>query len=98
MDKTPRRTIQDSVQVISYYEQIQQKRQEEEEQKTDIRLNILVDATPDATMRIIMDPIAGDYISGKGTGNIRTEFYNKGDVKMFGNYRIKEYINLVCRK
>lgn len=65
VDKTPRRTIQDSVQVISYYEQIQQKRQEEEEQKTDIRLNILVDATPDATMRIIMDPIAGDYISGK---------------------------------
>ena len=51
VDKTPRRTIQDSVQVISYYEQIQQKRQEEEEQKTDIRLNILVDATPDATMR-----------------------------------------------
>ena len=34
VDKTPRRTIQDSVQVISYYEQIQQKRQEEEEQKT----------------------------------------------------------------
>lgn len=48
VDKTPRRTIQDSIQVISYYEQIQQKRQAEEEQKTDIRLNILVDATPDA--------------------------------------------------
>ena len=91
VDKTPRRTIQDSVQIISYYDQIQQKRQAEtEEQKTDIRLNILVDATPDATMRIIMDPVAGDYISGKGTGNIRTEFYNKGDVKMFGNYRINQ--------
>ena len=76
VDKTPRRTIQDSIQIISYYEQLQQKRQEaEEEQKTDIRLNILVDATPDATMKIIMDPVAGDYISGKGTGNIRTEFY-----------------------
>ena len=91
VDKTPRRTIQDSVQIISYYDQIQQKRQAEtEEQKTDIRLNILVDATPDATMRIIMDPVAGDYITGKGTGNIRTEFYNKGDVRMFGNYRINQ--------
>ena len=91
VDKTPRRTIQDSIQIISYYEQLQQKRQEaEEEQKTDIRLNILVDATPDATMKIIMDPIAGDYISGKGTGNIRTEFYNKGDVKMFGSYQINQ--------
>ena len=91
VDKTPRRSIQDSIQIISYYEQLQQKRQEaEEEQKTDIRLNILVDATPDATMKIIMDPVAGDYISGKGTGNIRTEFYNKGDVKMFGSYQINQ--------
>ena len=91
VDKTPRRTIQDSIQIISYYEQLQQKRQEaEEEQKTDIRLNILVDATPDATMKIIMDPVAGDYISSKGTGNIRTEFYNKGDVKMFGSYQINQ--------
>lgn len=91
VDKTPRRTIQDSIQIISYYEQLQQKRQEaEEKQKTDIRLNILVDATPDATMKIIMDPVAGDYISGKGTGNIRTEFYNKGDVKMFGSYQINQ--------
>mgnify|MGYP000251236791 CR=1 FL=1 len=88
VDKTPRRTIQDSIQIISYYEQLQQKRQEA--QKTDIRLNILVDATPDATMKIIMDPVAGDYISGKGTGNIRTEFYNKGDVKMFGSYQINQ--------
>ena len=62
----------------------------EKESDTDIRLNLLIDATPDATMKIIMDPIAGDYISGKGTGNIRTEFYNKGDVKMFGSYRISQ--------
>lgn len=34
VDKTPRRTIQDSVQIISYYDQLQQKRQAEtEEQK-----------------------------------------------------------------
>lgn len=88
IDKTPRRTIQDSVNLESDYELAQ--KYEEKESDTDIRLNILVDATPDATMKIIMDPIAGDYISGKGTGNIRTEFYNKGDVKMFGNYRISQ--------
>ncbi len=93
VDKTPRRSIQDSIRVNSYFEQMQQKRQaDEEEHQTDIRLNILVDATPDATMKIIMDPIAGDYISAKGAGNIRTEFYNKGDVKMFGNYRISQGI------
>lgn len=90
VDKTPRRNMQDSI-LATEYERI---RQEEEAKKsqTDIRLNILVDATPDATMKIIMDPISGDYISGKGTGNLRTEFYNKGDVKMFGNYRISQGI------
>ena len=91
VDKTPRRTVQDSVQLVSYFEKAQQQYQEEEtEQETDIRLNILVDATPDASMRIIMDPIAGDYIHAKGNGNIRTEFYNKGDVRMFGNYNITQ--------
>lgn len=89
IDKTPRRAVQDSVR-LSDYEMAQKEIEEEEEGDTDIRLNLLIDATPDATMKIIMDPIAGDYISSRGTGNIRTEFFNKGDVKMFGNYRISQ--------
>ncbi|WP_294606116.1 translocation/assembly module TamB domain-containing protein [uncultured Bacteroides sp.] len=91
VDKTPRRAVLDSISLTSDYELAQQEIQQEEESHTDIRLNLLVEATPDATMRIVMDPIAGDYISGRGSGNIRTEFYNKGDdVKMFGNYRISQ--------
>ena len=92
IDKTPRRALQDSV-VLSTYEIAQQEIEQEEQQQevdTDIRLNLIVDATPDATMRIIMDPVAGDYISGRGSGNIRTEFYNKGDVKLFGSYRLNQ--------
>jgi hypothetical protein len=91
VDKTPQRVQPDSTFLFSHFEQMQRKQQAEEEgQQTDIHLNILVDATPDASLKIIMDPIAGDYISAKGTGNIRTEFYNKGAVKMFGNYRISQ--------
>lgn len=91
VDKTPRRAVLDSISLTSDYEQAQQEIRKEEENQTDIRLNLLVEATPDATMRIVMDPIGGDYISGRGSGNIRTEFYNKGDdVKMFGNYRISQ--------
>lgn len=89
VDKTPRRILSDSILTVSDYEQAQ-KENEEKQSDTNIRLNLLIDATPDATMKIIMDPIAGDYISGRGSGNIRTEFYNKGDVKMFGNYRINQ--------
>lgn len=89
IDKTPRRAILDSVQLATNYELAQEEAQQEEKQ-TDIHLNLLVDATPDATMKIVMDPIAGDFISGKGSGNIRAEFFNKGDIKMFGNYQINQ--------
>lgn len=91
VDKTPRRKAQEST-LLSDYEKDRQilQREEEEETEGDIHLNLIVDATPDATMRIIMDPVAGDYISGKGSGNIRAEFYNKGDFKMFGNYNISQ--------
>jgi hypothetical protein len=41
-------------------------------------------------MKIIMDPIAGDYISAKGSGNLKAEFYNKGDFKLFGNYNFNQ--------
>lgn len=90
IDQTPRHNLRDSIRLTSGFEQAIQQQEEEEESDTDIRLNILVDATPEATMKIIMDPLSGDYIAGKGTGNIRTEFYNKGDVKLFGNYRISQ--------
>jgi hypothetical protein len=56
----------------------------------DIRLNLQVNATPDATLKIIMDPVAGDNITARGSGNIRCDFYNKGSFKMFGTYTIKE--------
>lgn len=55
----------DSINVISEYERLQQEM--EEKRQNGYRLNLLIDATPDATMKIIMDPIAGDYISGKGS-------------------------------
>lgn len=90
IDKTPRRQ-QDSIQITTYFDEIQNK-EIDNNSVTDIRLNLLIDATPDATMRIIMDPATDDYISCKGAGNIRTEFYNKGDVKLFGNYKIQQGI------
>lgn len=90
IDKTPRRILQDTL-LLSDFERARQEF-ETEQSDTDIKLNLIIDATPDAIMKIIMDPAAGDYISGRGTGNIRTEFYNKGDVKMFGNYHISQGI------
>lgn len=89
VDKTPKREIRDSLYISDSFLKDDLK---ENDTPIDIRLNLQVDATPDGTMKIIMDPVAGDYISGKGNGNIRVEFFNKGDVKMFGNYTIESGI------
>lgn len=92
VDKTPK-SKRDSIRIMSQYEMLQQQQQAvADHSKTDIRLNIQVDATEDAAVKILMDPVAGDNISGRGTGNIRMEYYNKGDVKLFGNYRINKGI------
>ena len=55
---------------------------------TDVHLNFLVNCTPDANIRLIMDRQSGDYISLNGNGVIRATYYNKGGFDMFGNYVI----------
>ena len=56
----------------------------------DVRINMLIDATPDATLKVIMDPVAGDNITCHGKGNIKVSYYNKGDFRMFGDYNITQ--------
>ena len=87
-DVTPQRIPVDSLDIYTYKED----KEEELESTTDIFLNLQMDITPDAQIKILIDPVADDYLSGRGSGNIRTEFYNKGDVKLFGNYRIQQGI------
>lgn len=89
VDKTPRR-IQDSIKTELYHHSDAQKKKEEEGPSMDIRINMLIDATPDAYMKVIMDPVAGDNITARGNGNFRVSFYNKGDFNMYGNYIIDQ--------
>ena len=56
--------------------------------RTDIRINFLVNCTPDATMRLLMDDKTDDYINLNGDGTIRATFYNKGAFNMFGTYTV----------
>ena len=87
VDQTPKRKMEeDTTVVVDYF--LKQMGKEATASNMDIRLNMLVDATPEASMKIVVDPVSNDYIIGKGTGNIRMEYYNKGGVKMFGNYTL----------
>jgi hypothetical protein len=57
--------------------------------ETEIRLNLLLDANPQATIEMIMDPSSGDKISGYGTGNMQIQYGTKTPLKVLGNYTIE---------
>lgn len=53
---------------------------------SDMRINFLVNANQNLTVKLIMDPQSGDYITLYGNGVIRANYFNKGSFDMFGNY------------
>jgi hypothetical protein len=89
VDKTPKR-LQDSIRTDFYHFTDARKKKEDNGPAMDLRIKMLIDATPDASMKVIMDPVAGDNISARGNGNFQVSFYNKGDFRMFGNYTVDE--------
>lgn len=58
----------------------------------DFTMNLIVNTTPDFTLRVLMDPTTGDHMDFHGDGVIRSTYFNKGAFQMFGNYNV-EYGN-----
>ena len=59
-----------------------------EEIPSDLRLNFLINCTPDATLRLLMDHTTNDKITLNGSGTIRATYFNKGSFDMFGTYLV----------
>ena len=55
---------------------------------TDIHINFLMNVSPEATLKLLMDPASGDYIALNGSGGLRATYYNKGNFDLYGNYLI----------
>ncbi len=71
-----------------YRENVASKSMSTEEPSTDIFLNFHINATPQATMRLLMDARTNDYINLHGTGDLRATYHNKGAFLMFGTYTV----------
>ncbi len=54
----------------------------------EMRMNFLLDITPDAKIDLIMDPVSGDKISGYCSGSLQIEYGTKTDLRMYGNVGI----------
>ena len=89
VDKTPKR-IHEEVETNLYHHLNKVEKKEESGPPMDLHINMAIEATPAATMNIVMDPISGDNISATGNGNLQVNYYNKGDFRIFGNYNINK--------
>lgn len=62
----------------------------QEEERAEMRMNLLLDITPDADIELIMDPVAGDKISGNCSGSMQIQYGTNTDLRMYGNVYIVE--------
>lgn len=81
VDRTPKRK-QEIIQTEVYHYLNRPEEEEDDDTPLDVHINLQIEPTPEANMKIIMDPAAGDYISATGTGNLRINFFNKGDFQI----------------
>ncbi|WP_280748826.1 translocation/assembly module TamB domain-containing protein [Parabacteroides sp. PF5-9] len=58
------------------------------EEGTEMRMNFLLDITPEANVELIMDPTAGDRIKGNGSGSVQVQYGTKSDLRIFGGVQI----------
>lgn len=59
-----------------------------EDEGAELRMNFLLDITPEANISLLIDPIAGDKISGNCSGSLQIQYGTKSDLRMYGNVGI----------
>ncbi len=90
--------IQDTVRIQSIAEEVNRL------EIQNIRMNFILDITPDAFAEIIIDPKTGESIQGRGRGVLTMNIDTQGNFSLTGNYEIVEGVynfslyNLVKKK
>lgn len=85
-DKTKRTVNTDSTAMVMHTDTISAK--PVGNMPSDMHINFIVNMTPDASLRVLMDKNTNDRISLNGNGTIRAEYFNKGSFDMFGTFLI----------
>ncbi|MBS4069782.1 MAG: translocation/assembly module TamB domain-containing protein [Algoriphagus sp.] len=84
---------EDFIQIINVQDTVRIKALAEEVNRLEIeniRLNFIIDVTPDAFAEIIIDPKTGESIQGRGRGVLNMNIDTQGNFSLAGNYEIVE--------
>ncbi len=57
--------------------------------KTHIHMHLQLEATPDAEIKLITDPVGGDMVRAEGNGNLRIDYDNIEDIKLYGDFVVE---------
>jgi len=60
------------------------------ENRFNVKTDIQIELTPEAEIEILVDPRAGDKITGRGRGNLRIRFDTFSDVELFGTVELEQ--------
>ncbi|MBL4594657.1 MAG: translocation/assembly module TamB [Flavobacteriales bacterium] len=63
---------------------------EEDVDLSNIEMNFDLEITPDAQVRLIFDDQIGDVMRSRGSGNLKLQINNDGDLNMYGKYFVKD--------
>jgi len=56
----------------------------------EMNISLYIDATPDAEVELVMDPVGGDMLKGSGTGALQFIWGTSTDPQLFGTYVINK--------
>lgn len=60
------------------------------ESEFNVKVDMQIEVTPEAEMDILVDPVAGDKITGSGRGNLRVVFDTFSDVELYGTVELTQ--------
>lgn len=69
---------------------VKEEMKEKEVDLSNIEMNFVLHATPDAEVRLIFDDKVGDVIRARGEGDISININPQGEFKMYGDYVVKD--------
>lgn len=76
--------------IVKERDKVEMEADEEVVAARDLAIDIDLEVTPDAELKLIFDEQAGDIIRSTGTGNISMNYHSRGDMDVFGTYTIEE--------
>lgn len=62
----------------------------QDDNRFNVKTDIQIELTPEAEIEILVDPRAGDKITGRGRGNLRIRFDTFSDVDLFGTVELDQ--------